>query len=401
MNNVQSFGDEQGCNNCHVCNICNVLRRCGEKSVTILSLHAAADLPLLLTEWNGEVPGEDEVRAAFALGVGIALWACGTVNGHAAQTLNVICGVDQAWCDVMSRAFETKTGIAVAMVRKSTGEILDQIRTEKTNPTYDVWWGGTGDTHLQAASEDLLQPYRSVHEDDVLPWAHNFFVMSGGRTAGIYAGALGFAYNADLLKKDGIAAPNCWKDLTKDAYQGRILWGNPSSSGTAFTTLATLVQLFGEDEAFNYMRALNRNISDYTKSGAEPVKAAARGDTLIGISFMHDAVTQKQAGAPLIIVAPCEGTGYEIGAVSIIKGAHNLESAKMFVDFALSLEGQATGAAAGQNQVPSSARAALPAGAPDISLIKMVDYDFATFGSPLERSRLLNRFDREIHPLTQ
>ena len=113
---------------------------------------------------------------------------------------------------------------------------------------------------------------------------------------------------------------------------------------------------------------------------------------------MHDAVTQKIEGFPLVIVAPCEGTGYEIGAVSIVKGNHNTALAQTFVEFALSPEGQETGAIAGQNQVPSNARATLPLTAPDISMIKMVDYDFATFGQPEERSRLLSRFDSEIHP---
>src|SRR3546814_425753 len=158
----------------------------------------------------------------------------------------------------------------------------------------------------------------------MLAWAQNFFTMSGGRSAGIYAGALGFAYNSDLLRELKLPAPTCWKDLADAVYRGRIQSGNPNSSGTAFTTLATLVQLFGEDEAFRFMSALDRNIDRYTTAGAAPVKAAARGETLIGISFMHDAVTQKQAGYPLVIVAPCEGTGYEIGAVSIVQGARQL-----------------------------------------------------------------------------
>lgn len=336
--------------------------------------------------------------SAWAFGLAILL--AGDLQAQANQ-LNILCGVDEAWCLTMKRAFERHSGLTVNMERKSTGEILDQIRAEKDNPSVDVWWGGTGDTHLQAASENLLEAYTSRHEPDVLPWAQNFFDMSGGRAAGIYAGALGFAYNSELLKKANLKAPTCWKDLSNEAYRGKILSGNPNSSGTAFTTLATLVQLFGEDEAFTFMKSLDTNIAEYTKAGSAPVKAAARGETLIGISFMHDAVTQKEAGAPLVIVAPCEGTGYEIGAVSIVRGTNNREEARRFVNFALSPEGQATGAQADQNQVPSNSKAPLPAGAPDISLIKMVDYDFATFGSPEERSRLLARFDTEIHPPTQ
>ena len=336
------------------------------------------------------------MRSITALGAGVALWLCGAAAGTAAPALTVLCGVDEVWCAAMKRAYEAKSGLEISMTRRSTGDILNQIRAEKAAPTVDVWWGGTGDTHLQAGSENLLEPYQPAHERDMLPWAQNFFAMSGGRSAGIYAGALGFAYNADLLRQLKLPAPACWKDLADIAYRGRIESGNPNSSGTAFTTLATLVQLFGEDEAFRFLSALNRNIARYTSAGAAPVKAAARGETLIGISFMHDAVTQKQAGYPLVIVAPCEGTGYEIGAVSIVKGARHLDAAKRFVDFALSPEGQGTGAASGQNQVPSNAKSTLPLAAPDISMIKMVDYDFATFGSPEERSRLLERFDAEI-----
>ena len=336
------------------------------------------------------------MKLVTPLAASAAVWLCASLAGASAQDLNVLCGVDEDWCATMERTFEAKTGLDVSMSRRSTGEILDQIRAEKDDPRIDVWWGGTGDTHLQAAGEDLLEPYRPENAGDALPWAQNFYRLSGGTASGVYAGALGFAYNSDILEKRGIPAPSCWKDLTDPLYRGLVQVANPNSSGTAFTFLATLVQLLGEEEAFEYLAALSANIAHFTTSGAAPVKTAARGETGIGISFIHDAVTQKLAGAPLVIVAPCEGTGYEIGAVSIVKGARNLEAARRFVDFALSPEGQATGAAAGQNQIPSNARAALPPAAPDISLIRMVDYDFATFGSPDRRLRLLDRFDSEV-----
>ncbi|EKF17669.1 ABC transporter substrate-binding protein [Nitratireductor pacificus pht-3B] len=282
------------------------------------------------------------------------------------------------------------------MVRKSSGEILAQIRAEKDNPKVDVWWGGTGDPQLQAAAEGLLEAYSSPVHSELLPWAQNFHDISGGRATGIYAGALGFAYNTQILEKKGLTAPSCWKDLASETYRGEVQIANPNSSGTAYTALATLVQIFGEDEAYRYLGELNENVNSYTKSGSAPVKAAARGETLIGIAFMHDAVTQKQAGFPIEIVAPCEGTGYEIGAVSVIKGARNLDNAKLFVDYALSAEGQATGAAAGQNQVPSNGKATVPPEAPDIATIKLVDYDFATYGSADMRTHLLSRFDGEV-----
>lgn len=331
-----------------------------------------------------------------SLGAGAAVWLSLSLNAASAQDLNVLCAVQVEWCQMMEAVFEEKTGLDVSMERRSTGEILDRVRAERDAPEIDVWWGGTGDTHLQAAGEDLLEPYQPKNFEDTLPWAQNFFLMSGGKAAGIYAGALGFGYNSDFLAEYGVAAPSCWKDLTAPRYKGLVQMPNPNSSGTAYTMLATLVQLLGEDEAFEYLAALAKNIDRFTTSGAAPVQAAARGETGIGISFIHDAVTQKLAGAPMVIVAPCEGTGYEIGAVSIVKGARNPEAARLFVDFALSPEGQETCAASGQNQIPANAKASLPPAAPDISLIRMVDYDFATFGSPDQRRRLLDRFDKEV-----
>jgi hypothetical protein len=105
-------------------------------------------------------------------------------------------------------------------------------------------------------------------------WANSQAVASKVRTVGIYSGALGYSYNTDLLKKQGLPEPKCWADLIKPVYKGKIQVANPNSSGTAYTMLATLVQLFGEDEAFDYMKALHANINQYTKSGSAPIKAA-------------------------------------------------------------------------------------------------------------------------------
>src|SRR5690606_19113318 len=127
------------------------------------------------------------------------------------------------------------------------------------------------------------------------------------------SGALGWGYNKDILAQKGIEPPACWADLLDPKLKGEVQIADPNSSGTAYTTLATLVQIMGEDEAFDYLKQLNENVSQYTKSGSAPVKAAARGETGLGIVFMHDAVSMAVEGFPIVPVAPCEGTGYEIG----------------------------------------------------------------------------------------
>ncbi len=310
-------------------------------------------------------------------------------------SLNVVCSAEQPWCDLMATAFEKETGVDVAMVRKSTGETLAQVRAESENPKIDVWWGGTGDPHLIAAAEGLSQP-SGVDTGELLGWARNMAEISEGSAIGIYAGALGIAYNREVLEEKGLTPPSCWADLADVSYAGEIQVANPNSSGTAYTELATFVQLFGEDKAYEMLHEIGKNVNQYTKSGSAPSKAAARGETGISIGFMHDMVTLASSGFPLEIVAPCEGTGYEVGAVSVIAGAKNPENAVKWVEFALDAGVQSRAVEVGQFQVPSNGNATVAPESPDLASIKLIDYDFATYGSGDTRARLLSRWDADV-----
>jgi iron(III) transport system substrate-binding protein len=202
------------------------------------------------------------------------------------------------------------------------------------------------------------------------------------------------------LKKKGLAEPKCWADLVKPGFQDEVQVANPNSSGTSYTMLATLVQIMGEDKAFDYLKALHKNVNQYTKSGAAPARAVATGESLVGITFQHDAVIQALGGAPVKIVSPCEGTGYEIGSMSLIKGAKNMDNAKKWYDWALSVDGQAVGAANKVSyQVPSNKNAPVPAAAPRLADIKLINYDFAKYGSSAERKRLLSKWDADVSNL--
>ncbi|WP_270937526.1 ABC transporter substrate-binding protein [Falsiroseomonas oryzae] len=310
--------------------------------------------------------------------------------------LTVYCSVQEEWCRPMMQAFERATGIRVAMTRRSSGETLTQIRAESSNPRGDVWWGGTGDPHMQAAQENLTVEYRSPMLDQVHDWARRQAEQTGFRTIGIYAGALGYSYNTNELTRRRLAAPRCWSDLTAPGFRGEVQVADPNTSGTAYTMLATLVQLMGEEPAFQYLRNLHRNVNQYTRSGAAPARAVATGETLVGITFLHDAVTQKLTGAPVEIVAPCEGTGYEIGSMSIIRGARNMEQARRFYDWALTAEAQGLAVQANAFQLPSNRNAPIPPQAPRFENIRLIDYDFARWGSAEERTRLLTRWEREV-----
>jgi len=342
------------------------------------------------------------MRRQLMFTTALALGATGFATAALADgNLTLYCAAQEEWCQAMARGFEAATGINVDMTRKSSGETYAQLQAEAGNPKGDIWWGGTGDPHLQAAEEDLTEPYISPLRDQLFPWALAQAAAAHDKTIGIYSGALGFGYNSELLARNNLPVPACWEDLTKPEYKGQVQIANPNSSGTAYTTLATMVQLFGEDGGFDYMKRLHANINQYTKSGSAPIKAAGLGETAIGIVFMHDAVAQTVAGFPIVTVAPCEGTGYEIGSMSIVKGARNIDNAKAFYDWALTPEAQNLALGVNAFQIMSNQATQVSEFAPDLSTIKLIDYDFVKYGSSTERQRLLAKWDAEVSTLPQ
>ena len=300
---------------------------------------------------------------------------------------------------LIQTVYAKTTGVKVNMSLKGSGEALAQLIAEKANPKTDVWFGGTGDPHLQAAEQDLTLEYRSATLPQLHEWAQQQAKQSGYRTVGIYSGPLGFGYNTELLAKKKIAAPKSWADLLRPEYKGDIQVANPASSGTAYTMIATLVQLMGEDKAYEYLKGLHRNVSTYTRSGTGPIKAVARGETAVSISFVHDGPQEKMQGFPVETITPAEGTGAEIGSMSILKGAKNFEAAKKFYEWALTPQAQQFGAASRQYQLPSNKATPVDPNVPDFKKIKLIAYDYARYGASAERKRLIARWEKDVNSL--
>ena len=330
----------------------------------------------------------------------VAALAMGLPAGAMAQgQVNIICSVQAEWCSMLSTVYARTTGVKVNMSLKGSGEALAQLTAEKENPKTDLWFGGTGDPHLQAAEQNLSLEYKSPLLAQLHPWAQQQAQQSGYKTVGIYSGPLGFGYNTELVAKKKLPIPKTWADLLKPEYKGEIQVANPASSGTAYTMVATLVQLMGEDKAFDYLKGLHQNVSQYARSGTGPIKAVARGETAISISFVHDAPGERMQGFPVDTVTPTDGTGAEIGSMSLVKGARNLEAAKKFYDWALAPSTQEMGAAAKQFQLPSNKSAKLDERVPDFKKIKFINYDYAKYGSSAERRRLIARWEKDVNSL--
>ena len=295
--------------------------------------------------------------------------------------------VDQAKTYI--EAFEkSHPNIDVKWVRLSAGEVLARVRAEAAHPTASIWYAGSNPSHIAAAEDGLLEPYFSKYS-----WALPLkFKDPQGRWVGIYTGFIGLVSNTNFLKKHGLKAPASWQDLLNPVFKNEIAMAYAYTSGTAYTTLATLVQLMGEDKAFEYVEKFNKQIHHYTKSGTACITMVGLGEIAVGIAFSHDIVAKGIArGYPVVMSFPREGTGYEIGGMSLIKGGPEPELAKIFYDWALS--------PAAQNlykkwfRVPLAQGAEVGEGTVTADQVNLIDYDAVWAGK--NKARLTERW-REV-----
>jgi iron(III) transport system substrate-binding protein len=299
----------------------------------------------------------------------IAAVCIASTAASAQGTVDVICSVQAAWCSAIATAYARSTGTHVRMSLKGPDDALAQLIADKDRPGADLWFGGAATAHLQAAAQGLTLEYRSPMLAQLHPWARQLAQQSGHRSVGLHAAPLGIGYNPELLASKKLPVPSTWADLLRPAYKGAIQVPNPGSGGAGDAMKAALVEHMGEDKASAYLDALHGSVARYTRSAAGPMKAVARGEAAVAIGFMHDGIAEKMQRFPIVIVVPADGTGAEIGAMSLMKGARNLDAASKFYKWALTPAAQALAAAQGQFQMPSNRNTPLHACIPDVGKI--------------------------------
>jgi iron(III) transport system substrate-binding protein len=320
----------------------------------------------------------------------VGLAGCGPAQES--TEINVLCTPQEEWCQGMKQEFEAKYNITVNYVRMSSGESLARIRAEKDNPTFDIWWGGPIDSFVAAKGEGLLEAYNSPNYKNLLDQTKykdpdNYWV-------GIYVGTLGFCTNTDwLAAHPGVAAPTSWDDLLKPEFTKQILVAHPSTSGTSYTALATVLQIRGEEAGWEYLKKYAAQMLQFTKSGAAPAKFVGQGEAAVGIVFSHDIVHEiDDNGLPLELTFPAEGTGYEIGGMGIIKGAAHLDAAKKWFDWAITADAQSLGPKYHAYQAPTVSGVQLSH--PELLEVNLIDYDFQWAGE--HKTEFVDKFTNEI-----
>ncbi len=329
-------------------------------------------------------------RVALPSLLAVACVMFGALAPASAGPLTVYCPMSDEDCGSVLKAFQKDTGVQARFIRLGAGEILARIRAEKANPQAGLWLAGAADNFIQGATEGLLAPHKAKGIAAVEPK----YTDPKGAWTPISLSPIVFAYSQDYLKNLKAQPPKSWKDFADPVFAKAVALAHPAASGTAYVSLATLVQLMGEDPAFALMKQIDKNVVQYTRSGVAPSRMAASNEVALATAYTQDVEAALHQGYPLSFSFPEEGTGFEVNAAAIVANApeDQRQGATAFIDWVLTENGQkAMGLTFRGPIVPGFKN---PDAKIDIKNVKLIAYDPVWAGQ--NRARLLERYENEI-----
>ncbi|MCW5261944.1 putative 2-aminoethylphosphonate ABC transporter substrate-binding protein [Verminephrobacter eiseniae] len=270
----------------------------------------------------------------------LALWCaglCSHVFAAERMSLLVYTALETDQIRAYKSAFEkTYPDVEIKWVRDSTGIITARLLAEKANPQADVVMGVAASSLALMDAEGMLLPYKPKGYEQLN--AKYVDAKAVPSWVGMDVAGATICFNTVEAKKMNLPKPETWQDLAKPVYKGKIVMPHPASSGTGYFDVTAWLQLFGEQGGWKYMDALHENIAQYMHSGSKPCKSAGSGEFPIGISLEYRGTQVKSGGAPIDLVFPKEGLGWDIEATGIMKNTKKLDAAKKLADWSASKE---------------------------------------------------------------
>lgn len=280
--------------------------------------------------------------------------------------------------ELIASEFQKATGIKVEFLPMSSGEVLTRLKAESANPRTDIWLGGGSDAFIQAKADGLIVPYLSPNADRV----NQAFRDPDGYWTAVSLVVVGFLVNTERARSHGLDVPSKWEDLADGAFKNEIIASNPRTSGTAYTTISGILQLFGDKEGWGYLDRLYGNVPFLEKSGSTPGTKTVQGEFTVGLVPDPHSIKMNNPDAPVATVFPADGVLAWPSPVAIVAGTKNMDGAKKFVDWVLSPEGQkvlmeATPRVPATDIEPAS-------GVPSLKDLNLVPYDHIKWGEARE-----------------
>ncbi|MGR4868929.1 putative 2-aminoethylphosphonate ABC transporter substrate-binding protein [Variovorax sp. LARHSF232] len=274
----------------------------------------------------------------LALALCAAVMALATAAAQAQKTtLLVYTALETDAMKLYKDGFEkANPDIDIKWIRDSTGIVTAKLLAEKANPQADVVAGVAASSLALLDQEGMLVGYEPKGFKELVPAYSD--TKRPPAWVGMDVWAATVCFNTAEAQKRSLPKPESWKDLTKPIYKGAIVMPHPASSGTGYLDVAAWLQMWGEAEGWKYMDALHENVAQYVHSGSKPCKQAGAGEFPIGISFEFRGHQVKKSGAPIELIFPKEGLGWDIEATGVMKTSKKMEQAKRLADWMASKE---------------------------------------------------------------
>ena len=266
---------------------------------------------------------------------GLMVLGLGAGSAQAKTDLLVYTAIEADELSMFKKAFESDyPDINIKWVRDSTGIVTSKLMAEKNNPKADIVWGLAATSLMMLGNEGYFQGYapKGLKKLDKL-----YYDQANNPPQGVgqRAWIASVCFNTVEAAKYKLPIPTSWADLTKPVYKNHVIMPNPNSSGTGFLDVSSWMQLMGEKNAWKFMDNLHVNIARYTHSGSAPCKIAAKGEIPIGISSAYRGAKSKNAGAPIEVIAPSEGIGWDLESFAIVKNTKKLAAARKLADWSV------------------------------------------------------------------
>lgn len=254
---------------------------------------------------------------------------CSQSSSQSGQVLKVYSTNKPEEMEAFAEVITEGTGIELEVLTMSSGEAWSRAESEAPNFGADMQIGMLESFALEAVEQDFIEPYETEAWADV----PEKFKDPNGHWFGTSFWYNTIIINEDIFEQKGLDIPKTWEDLTDPQYEGEIVLPDPGTAGTAYLFTSTIIQLFGEDAAWEYFEALDKNVAEYTKSGSGPALSVAQGEYAIGITWDQPVDEFIDEGYPVAKIMPEDKVGYSLDVSWIYKGTDKLDLAKEVIDF--------------------------------------------------------------------
>ena len=310
-----------------------------------------------------------------------ALGAAGAVAAATAfaQSVVVYSAVSPKVMSAFVEEFQKQNpGLKVELISGGSGELLTRLNAEKARPRADVLLGPDADNF--DAYLDVFESYKSK-EDAAFPRSA---IGPDNKYYGFSTNFQAFIVNTRMLPAD--QAPQSWSDLAKPEFKGKVVMANPAQSGSAYSQMQQILQLYNWDMMDKVI-----NTATFVTSSRLAYQNVAKGEIPVGLTSEFNIVASQAEGFPVVAIYPKDGTALINDASGIIKGGPNPDGAKKFLDFVNSKPAHQMIVAIDKRR---SARSdvAPPAGLPDAQTLKTFPYDNKSAATM--RKTNLERFDK-------